>query len=122
MTRANRSFLLRLCLAILPVLMLLAGGTGFAPPAGAMAVVLCGDGAMKTVMVDPGTGHDPQDCRDCPACTPPMPAVLAQAEGPARGAGWRPVLHPQGATPALLSHTAPGPLSRAPPHSDGLIA
>ncbi|MTE01059.1 hypothetical protein GIY56_12210 [Paracoccus sp. YIM 132242] len=108
---------MRLCLAILPVLMLLAGGPGFAPRAGAMAVVLCSEGAMKTVLADPGTGPAPQDCRDCPACTPPLPAVLAQADGPARPADWRPAFHLRPITAAVLSRKAPGPLSRGPPPS-----
>lgn len=108
---------LRLCLAVLPVLMLLAGSWGQSFAAEAMTVVICSDGAMKTVRIDPDgkAGHGPQQCRDCPACVLPTAAGPAQAADPARPADWRAVPRPRPVAAALPSRKAQGPLSRGPP-------
>ena len=119
MKRAPCSFLLRLCLAFLPVLMLLAGtgAQAFAETAQAMTVVICSDGAMKTVRIgaDGTADHGPAECRDCPACILPLAGGLPRAADPARAADWRPLVHPRPVVAAALSRKAPAPLSRGPP-------
>lgn len=118
MERATYPYNLRLLLLILPVFLLLAGtwGQGFAYAAEPMTVVLCSDGVMKTVTLDPeDTGHDPQDCRDCPACAPPLPAALAPAAPAPRPADRGSAIHPGGTDAAVLTRSACGPLSRGPP-------
>lgn len=118
MERATYPYRLRLLLAILPVFLLLAGtwGQGFASAAEAMTVVLCSDGVMKTVTLDPDdTGRGPQDCRDCPACAPPLPAVLSPAAHSLRPADRESAVHPRRTGAAVLVHRACGPLSRGPP-------
>ena len=119
MKRAPFLFTLRLCLAFLPVLMLLAGtgAQAFAQAAEATVVVICSDGAMKTLRIgaDGTADHDPQDCRDCPACLLPPAGGLAQASDPGHPADWRPALYPRPITAALLIRKSPAPLSRGPP-------
>lgn len=76
MTPAQYLSRLRLCLAILPVLLLLAAtwAQASAAVAGPMQVEICSDGVMKTVWMDsqgePATV--PHDCSDCSACTLPV--------------------------------------------------
>lgn len=119
MKRARCLSRLQLCLTVLSVLMVLAGpwAQGFAMAAEAATIVICSDGTMKTVTVDPQgkSGHPAQDCRDCPACILPLPANLAQAADVTRPTAWRPAVHPQALTAVVLSRRAPGPLSRGPP-------
>lgn len=118
MTRAPCPFPLRLCLALLPVLMLLAGtGAQAFAEAQAITVVICSDGDMKTVRIGAnGTAkHGPAECRDCSACIPPLAGGLPRSADPARPAEWRPVVHPRRAAAAPLSRPAPAPLSRGPP-------
>lgn len=118
MKRASHSVPLRLCLAILPVLMLLAGtwAQGFASASQAMTVVICSDGAMKTITLDPeDAGHGPQDCRDCPACPLPLPLDLPQSADAAAPLAWHQAVSSWRVTVPLLSRRAAAPLSRGPP-------
>lgn len=119
MKRARYLSRFQLCLTVLSVLMLLAGpwAQGFATASEAMTVVICSDGAMKTVTVDAQgkAGHSPRECRDCPACILPMAADLAQAADLTRPTDWRAAVHPQAIATVVLSRRAPGPLSRGPP-------
>lgn len=118
MKRAPFLLPLRLCLAFLPVLMLLAGtGAQAFEAAQAVTAVICSDGAMKTVRIgaDGAADHGPQECRDCPACILPLAGGLPQAADPARPADWRPLPYPCPISAAALSRKAPAPLSRGPP-------
>lgn len=119
MTQARSHVLFRLCLALLPVLGLLSGTWAQAsmPPAGPMTVVICSDGAMKTVRLDAQgePGQAPQDCRDCPACVLPMSVGFAPITFPARPvAGPSAVDLPPGARLVPTLRTS-APLSRGPP-------
>lgn len=118
MKRAPYLFHLRLCLAILPALMLFLGpwAQGFAAAAETTTIVICSDGAMKAVtLVSEDAGHSPQECRDCPGCLLPTPVDLAHIPDITGPAEWRSAVHPLPIAATVLSHRAPGPLSRGPP-------
>ncbi|WP_374300334.1 DUF2946 family protein [Paracoccus sp. (in: a-proteobacteria)] len=119
MTRAPCLLRLRLCLAILPVLMLLAAtwAQASAPIVGPMQVQICSDGVMKVVRMDPqgDPATVPHDCSDCPACTLPVPLgfapdfALAVASIPLRA------FHSSAVAQAVPPRRTGGSLSRGPP-------
>lgn len=119
MTRAHYHLRLRLCLAILPVLMLLAGSWAQAslPVAGPMTVEICSDGVMKTVRIeDPGApAPAPHDCSDCLSCLLPVPADLAPDADLVRPADWHPAFHPRPTAQAVPACRMAGFQSRGPP-------
>lgn len=116
MIRAVALSRLRLCLAVLPVLMLLAGPWTQISAVEAMAIVICSDGAMKTVQVDANADRGSgQECRDCPACIMPISTVRMQNSDSTRPTDWIAVFHPLAIDTGFLSRRAPGPLSRGPP-------
>jgi hypothetical protein len=108
---------LRLCLAILPVPMLLMGpwAQGVSTAAEAMTIVICNDGAMKTVRaVSDDTGHVPQDCNDCPACILPVLSDPAQTAHVTRPTDWLPAAHRPQVAAVVLSRSARSPVARPP--------
>ena len=118
MKRAQYLVPLRLCLAILPALLLLMGpwAQGVSTSAKAMTIVICSDGAMKTVQaVSEDTGNSPQDCSHCPACILPVPSDPAQAAHVTRPTDWLPAVHRPEVVALVLSRRAAGPQSRGPP-------
>lgn len=117
MIRNTPIFRLRIGLILFSVLMLLAGSWAPMPVAGpAVTMVICSDGAMKTVRVDDQGDQQRglHECRHCQACDAPIlgpvPVALAAHE-----VGWGLADPVQPAADAALPWRADGWLARGPP-------
>lgn len=119
MIRTMPIFRLRIGLILFSVLVLLVGTWTQAsvPVAGsAVMMVICSDGAMKTVRLEGQGDHHrgPHECRHCQACDVPVLGPVPVAASASRLA-WGPAGLSQLAADAALSWRANGRLARGPP-------